>query len=1478
MDNHLFHEFKKIYIKFIQDDYLSFFNERDLDLFLLERWNFIFKKVSDINIKCYNSKDAWPYHTSIIEVNLLDMPFIVDTIVDFLKSQKLRIYRLINAILFIKRKEHQIIDISSKHNPELIQESYIYIELEKLDDNTLIELQERILLNLKELQIIVKDFQSINEILNHIEFDNPDLNQDKDWIKENFIHMGYGFIQSSNIKNELGLLVNKNYKDIVLEELQTQNIKSNEDIIFKESSIKSNVKRYKPLHIVIFKQKQDMHVLLGSIAGKGELSPRFLIPPIKRKLDQIAYSLNASYNGYKYKEIYKISQLIPLGILFSRNMNLLKEWFEFLIDNLYTNEQKILITEDKENHSVLVLLIELQKFIDPYNEYIDKLKSFDITIKTHFKRTYNQFIYTFLILTNNNIKKLKSLLNKEKDNIFYSWYDHFIKYITYKESSLKELKVKSETYRDILPPALTSYISPKEALKNLNILETITNDQKFYVKFSKSINILETPKKEVLTINIYSCENFTLTEIFPILDSIGLNITTEVSFDFDFPQGKRYLNIIYIQNEIPVEWIQKIESGIEEILNNKHSVEKINELLIKTKLTIREIQFIKTFINYYYQLNKQYSRLYLINFIINNLEFSEYFITYLNEVFDIKKNPNAMSKKDKLLEQLKKYVLNLKTISEQTIGFNLIEILENLLRTNYFLNLEEIAIKVHTKKISYLNEPKPLFEIFVYSRDLEGIHIRSDYIARGGIRWSDRLDDYRIEIYDLMKTQMIKNTIIVPNGAKGGYIIKKSMSHLNKKEVYEISKFYYKKFISNLISITDNYDNHKNIITPQNVIKLDSDDPYLVVAADKGTATFSDTANEISNENQFWLKDAFASGGSFGYDHKKQGITAKGAWESVKRHFSERNINPEKDTIYVIGIGDMSGDVFGNGMLLSKSIKLIAAFNHVHIFVDPEPDPETSYQERLRLFKEVKGWDEYNQNLISKGGGVFLRNSARIKISKEMKERFDIAKDYASGEELIQYILKSKADLLWNGGIGTYIKASTENHKDVKDPANDNVRINAKELKVKVIGEGGNLGLTPKARIEAYRHGVQLNTDFIDNSGGVDMSDHEVNLKIFLNDIVDQNIISFEERNHLLKQYESQMILKVLSNNRWNNLAIALEKYHITSYIFLLSKWIEILKKENIIQEQELELQGDITGPEICTLLGYTKLYFKNHFYQNHLDIQEELSLFVLKSYFPSDLIDKYQDYILKHPLKNKIIYTFILNELINSLGSLHFYINNKILNKNFKTIFSEYLQFKYFYQFNLLDLYNKYYILPKGFLYEQLFNISNTTRLIHFLINNYQQILNNNELKIKFNENIKQLIKILNKNNNIIIPIGDNKIKKEAMELYNFSSSYKIALLHLFLGNELEIQDFYNLINENHLNDLLEIINNLTIVNEQELKFQARLLIMYFNIIKEITKKSAFIKKQSNIKDYLKTIKENKDLKLIDVFEILIEIEMLIK
>ncbi|MFZ5603034.1 MAG: NAD-glutamate dehydrogenase domain-containing protein, partial [Pseudomonadota bacterium] len=488
------------------------------------------------------------------------------------------------------------------------------------------------------------------------------------------------------------------------------------------------------------------------------------------------------------------------------------------------------------------------------------------------------------------------------------------------------------------------------------------------------------------------------------------------------------------------------------------------------------------------------------------------------------------------------------SLDEDRILRRYLDMITGTLRTNFYQKNAEgefksyISLKISPRDIPDLPKPLPMFEIFVYSPRVEGVHLRGGKVARGGLRWSDRREDFRTEVMGLVKAQQVKNAVIVPVGAKGGFFPKCLPKSGNRDQVMAEVVASYQTFVRGLLDITDNLVDGK-VQPPRDVVRKDDDDPYLVVAADKGTASFSDIANALSAEYKFWLGDAFASGGSVGYDHKKMGITAKGGWVSVQRHFRELGIDVQTQSITVLGIGDMAGDVFGNGLLRSRVLKLVAAFNHQHIFIDPNPDPEKSFVERERLFNLPRSsWGDYNQELLSAGGGIFLRSAKSIRVTPQMKERFDIRVDALTPTELISALLKAPVDLIWNGGIGTYVKSSREQHSDVGDKANDAVRVNGCEMRAKVIGEGGNLGMTQLGRIEYALHGGLSNTDFIDNSGGVDCSDHEVNIKILLNDIVQNGDLTLKQRNQLLVEMTDEVAQLVLENNYRQTQAISIAR------------------------------------------------------------------------------------------------------------------------------------------------------------------------------------------------------------------------------------------------------------------------------------------------------------------------------------------------
>lgn len=612
-----------------------------------------------------------------------------------------------------------------------------------------------------------------------------------------------------------------------------------------------------------------------------------------------------------------------------------------------------------------------------------------------------------------------------------------------------------------------------------------------------------------------------------------------------------------------------------------------------------------------------------------------------------------------------------------------------IVRTNYFLNKNFVSFKVDLSLFnsSLLNIPKPLTfkEIFVFSDEFEAIHLRGGKIARGGIRWSDRKDDYRTEVLGLVKTQNTKNTIIVPVGSKGGFIIKKPIDGLTKNEVMELGKLYYRSFLCGLLDITDNVIDG-NIVHPQNVVSYDGEDPYLVVAADKGTATFSDIANEIAKEYNFWMGDAFASGGSNGYDHKKMAITAKGAWVCVQRHFREIGIDVQKQEFTVVAVGDMSGDVFGNSMLRSDKTKLICAFNHMNIFIDPNPDSSISFEERKRMFALPSStWQDYNLEKASKGSAIFKRSDAICNLTPEIKERFGIEDDALSPADLIKVVLKSKYDLFLNGGIGTYVKSESESHQDAKDAVNDSLRINGNELGAKVVCEGGNLGFTAKGRIEYALNGGRINTDAIDNSAGVDCSDHEVNIKILLNPLVSSGKITLEERNKLIRVMEECVERLVLRDNYLQSLALSVEELNGKDVAQLYSGFIKDLEAsvgldrvvEKLPLEEELKKRyaggQKLTRPELSILLAYAKIESFRALLESEV-IKDKFLERLLVEYFPLEMQKNYLEEIKNHKLRDEIFATIISNKFINSTGIIFGFDTEKRSKKSLIQVIKAYL------------------------------------------------------------------------------------------------------------------------------------------------------------------------------------------------------------
>ncbi len=609
-----------------------------------------------------------------------------------------------------------------------------------------------------------------------------------------------------------------------------------------------------------------------------------------------------------------------------------------------------------------------------------------------------------------------------------------------------------------------------------------------------------------------------------------------------------------------------------------------------------------------------------------------------------------------MAEQIEQAIDAVDSLDQDRILRGFLSVVTAMLRTNYFLPGPKpyVSFKLDPHQIPLTPLPRPQFEIFVHSPRVEGVHLRGGMVARGGLRWSDRREDFRTEILGLMKAQMVKNAVIVPVGSKGGFVVKRPGD-----QVVEC----YTTFLSGLLDVTDNIVGD-SVVPPSHVVRADGDDPYLVVAADKGTATFSDIANGVSEQYGFWLGDAFASGGSVGYDHKAMGITARSAWVSVQRHFRELGVDVQEQDFTVAGIGDMSGDVFGNGMMLSPHIRLVAAFDHRHIFLDPNPDPAAGLAERERLFALPRSsWDDYDRSLISEGGGIFPRTAKSIELTPQVREALAVDAERLTPSELMQAILRAPVDLLWNGGIGTYVKAASETHADVGDKANDAIRVNGRDLRARVVGEGGNLGATQRGRIEFALSGGRINTDAIDNAGGVNCSDHEVNIKVLLDIVVAAGDMTVKQRNTLLAEMTDAVAERVLRGSYTQTQALSLARFQAPAMLDVhdrfmrdleasgrLNRTIEMLPDADAIAERRQAGQG-LTQPELAVLLAYSKITLYASLLDSDLPddpaLEGELAI-----YFPPPLPERYADEMRRHRLRREIIATRVANQLVDRAGT----------------------------------------------------------------------------------------------------------------------------------------------------------------------------------------------------------------------------------
>ncbi len=781
-------------------------------------------------------------------------------------------------------------------------------------------------------------------------------------------------------------------------------------------------------------------------------------------------------------------------------------------------------------------------------------------------------------------------------------------------------------------------------------------------------------KGDVLRVKIYHASHLVpLSDVLPKLENLGLKVMEEQAYSVQ-PRGEAreaWIHDILLLDAGGAEHRLRdvkapLEDALAEMWDGAAEDDSLNQLVLHTAMGWREIVILRAYLKYLRQAGTTFSQSYMRRSLTNN----PVIVGNLVKLFSARFSPGAADPAlaDQIVRDIDVQLEAVQSLDEDRIIRRFVNLIRATLRTNYYQPGPDgkpkpyLSLKLDSQLVEGLPKPRPLVEVFVYAPWMEGIHLRGGRVARGGIRWSDRPEDFRTEILGLIKAQMVKNAVIVPDGAKGGFVPRHLPEHGTREEIQAEGIRCYRTLMAGLLDITDNIVGG-SVAPPANVIRYDEDDPYLVVAADKGTASFSDIANEMSLQYGFWLGDAFASGGSNGYDHKKMGITARGAWISVQRHFRELGIDVQTQPITVVGIGDMSGDVFGNGLLMSRAVKLVAAFDHRHVFIDPDPNPEASFDERKRLFDLPRSsWADYDTALISEGGGVFARSVKSIALTPQIKSLTGIAADTTTPAELIHALLKAEADLLWVGGIGTYVKASGETHAEVGDRANDILRVDGRDLRFKVVGEGGNLGFTQRGRIEYARAGGRLNTDAVDNSAGVNCSDYEVNIKILLNAVVADGDLTAKQRNALLAEMTDDVAALVLATNYRQTETLSTTEARAAELLDAQTRFMHRLEHEGALERPVEFLPDDeelarrhaagegLTRPELAVLMAYAKNSLKRRLARSDLPDDPWICNDLI-AYFPPAMRERFAERIRAHQLRRNIIAMTVGNEIVNRAG-----------------------------------------------------------------------------------------------------------------------------------------------------------------------------------------------------------------------------------
>ncbi len=1019
---------------------------------------------------------------------------------------------------------------------------------------------------------------------------------------------------------------------------------------------------------------------LGLFTSSAYLQSVTSVPVLRRTVADVLDESGFQVDGHSYKDLMQVLETYPRDELFQIDAHELTETALSVMHMQERRQTRLFMRRDRYGRfvSCLVYLPRDRYTTTVRLRMADILKEeFGTDLVDYTARVTESMLARLHFVVRSH--RGQTLPNVEHDPLearlteaTRSWDDEFAEALV-DQCGEEEASRLLKAYDDAFPEAYKEDFPARTGVADIRQLEGLAADGDVALNLYEPFDGAAGERR----FKIYRRGGaISLATVLPILQQMGVEVTDERPYDVESPAGVMWIYDFGLRVEAGQAFeLDSLKARFQEAFRaawaEQAEVDGLNALVVAAGLTWRQAVVLRAYARYLRQAGTSFSQAYIEQCILANVPIARMLVRLFEIRFDPAYAGDRTADTDKQREQIELALEGVASLDQDRILRSFLALTGATLRTNFFQPAADgtpksyVSFKLDPALVPDLPAPRPKFEIWVYSPRVEGVHLRFGSVARGGLRWSDRREDFRTEVLGLVKAQMVKNAVIVPVGAKGGFYVKVSPDPSIDRDAWLAEGIAcYRTFISALLDVTDNLVDGE-VVPPKTVVRHDSDDSYLVVAADKGTATFSDIANEVAISYGFWLGDAFASGGSVGYDHKAMGITARGAWESVKRHFRELGVNTQEEDFTVVGVGDMSGDVFGNGMLLSEHIRLVAAFDHRHVFLDPSPDAAASYAERKRLFDLPRSsWADYTHELISEGGGIFPRSAKSVPISPQVREVLGLRDgvDAMTPAELMRAILTAPVDLFWNGGIGTYVKSSRETNVEVGDKANDSIRIDGGQLRCRVVGEGGNLGFTQLGRIEASRNGVRINTDAIDNSAGVDTSDHEVNIKILLDRVVRDGDLTPKQRNVLLAQMTDEVGHLVLRDNYEQNVLLGNARVQAHSMLTVHQRFIASLEARGDLDRaleflptdaeiDALYAAGDgLSSPEFAVLVAYSKITLTDDLLETTIADEPWFGR-VIRGYFPEPVAERYEAILDSHPLRRQIITTVVVNDMVNRGG-----------------------------------------------------------------------------------------------------------------------------------------------------------------------------------------------------------------------------------